>query len=166
MKSQTTPSSCVSESNTKPPFTFQCTTSAIPGLHGAVLQVTFSASCCQPLERLLHTCQAEFFPTVVYTGGFRQMLAEWMDRITQLTTDIMPGFKEVENVFFIKGRWIIGKKLWLKNRLNTTWEVSLLLAKETSKMFGSTLTLSKWATKLFNKQVIKIDFKSMLGSTN
>lgn len=39
-------------------------------------------------------------------------------------------------------------------------KLSLLLAKETSKMFGSTLTLSKWVTKLFNKQVIKIDFKS------
>lgn len=32
-------------------------------------------------------------------------------------------------------------------------------------MFGSTLTLCKWVTKLFSKQqMIKIDFKSMLGS--
>lgn len=43
------------------------------------------------------------FPTVVHTGGFRQMLAERMGRITQLTTDIMPGLKELENVFLIKG---------------------------------------------------------------
>lgn len=31
------------------------------------------------------------------------MLFEWMDIITQLTVDIKPGLKEIENLSFIKG---------------------------------------------------------------